>query len=369
MSRVFVLAAGNERGGGASHLVTYARALKASSSPLADNIVFVIAGDGYLRERLEPVAAHVEIINGAPRAAIAALTALLARHPEAHVHAHGPRWNLIASRASRAARRSWTATIHSHPKTDFLTSRWKSVVLPRLNRLALRRAAGLFVVHPQFAQLFPDKPCRFVPNAVEPVQLSQPKEFYRKQLRDRLNLAEDTLVAGTAARLDKVKDLDTMIRAFALLPADRHLAIAGDGPERDHLQALCRTLDVQDRVHFLGFIDDVHTFYAGLDVHVLSSISEGTPTSVLEAGWLRVPNVGTDIPGLTHLIVNDETGCTCPVGDAAALAAALSRVLDHPERAVAYAARFYDTVLPRFLPSRMVDAYFEGYETFFRERE
>lgn len=369
MRTVYVLAAGNERGGAASHLVTYAKALSAADVPHDVHVVFVVAGDGYLLDRIEPVAAELRKVSGDVRAAIRDLTRLLQSDSKVALHVHGPRWNMIGSRVARRLRRRWTSTIHSDPMQDFLTSRWKTLLYPRLNARALRSASGLFVVHPELSKRFPKKDCRFVPNAVEPVHLTAPNVVYRKQLRDQIGVDEGALVAGTAARLDKVKDIDTVIRAISLLPADRHFAVAGDGPERAHLEQLAAELGVQHRVHFLGFIERVHEFYAGLDVHVLSSLSEGTPSSVLEAGWLGIPNVGTAISGITHLIVDDDTGCTVPVGDAVAMAAAMSKVLTNPDRAHHYAERFAATVLPRFTPERMVAAYMDGYERFFGERE
>lgn len=369
MRRVYVLAAGNERGGAATHLVTFAQALVHTEVELKSQVTFLIAGEGDLYQRLIGVTDSLQRISGHAEQAVREASAILRADQGVALHAHGPRWNVIGSRVARRARCPWTSTIHSHPQLDYLTSKWKSVVLPSVHRRALRTAAGLFVVNLEFAPLFPGKTCRFVPNAVEPVRLPEPVGAYRQALRERLGVAEETAVVGVAARLDRVKDLDTMVQGVALLASTGvHLAVAGDGPERGHLEHLASELSVSDRVHFLGYIQDVDAFYAGLDAHVLTSRSEGTPSAVLEAGWIGIPNVGTDIPGLRHLIEDGETGALVPVGDAVALAAALSALLANPELGKQYAQRFADKVLPRYVPEKMVAAYFEGYETFFGER-
>lgn len=368
MRDVYVLAAGNERGGAATHLFSYARALTKSHLPNASRVTFLIAGEGDFASRLkglEPDGIRIRGVSGTGRKVIREVQDVLRETPGAALHSHGPRWNVLASRISKRVGCPWTSTIHSHPDLDFMASRWKSIVLPPMHRRALRFAAGLFIVNPDFAALFPGKPCRFVPNAVEPITLSEPRCVYKARLRQQLGISEHAPVIGVAARLDKVKDLGTLIRGVQLLQStDVHLAIAGDGPEREPLAQLADQLGIATRVHFLGFIPDVSPFYAGLDVHVLTSKSEGAPSAVIEAGWVGTPNVGTSIPGLVHLIEDGETGALVPVGDAVALAAAISGLLANPELAKMYTEQFVEKVLPRFLPEKMVSSYLEGYETF-----
>lgn len=368
MQQVYVLAAGNERGGAASHLVSYAKALANSTHPAATAVTFLIAGQGDLNSRfkeLEPHGVRVRRVSAESRRVVVEVSKILRETPGSGLHSHGPRWNVLAARIAKRVGCRWTSTIHSHPDLDFLASRWKTFILPRLHRRALRSAAGVFVVNPDFAALFPGKPCKFVPNAVEPIALPEPRAVYRSLLRQQLGVLDDVPVIGVAARLDKVKDLGTLIRAVKNLQSvNVHLAIAGDGPERDPLEHLAKDLGITDRVHFLGFISGVSQFYAGLDVHVLTSRSEGAPSAVIEAGWVGTPNVGTDIPGLVHLIDDGKTGALVPVGDAVALAGAISGLISNPELATSYTEKFAEKVLPKYLPEKMVSSYLEGYETF-----
>ncbi|MBX5437397.1 MAG: glycosyltransferase family 4 protein [Alicyclobacillaceae bacterium] len=361
MARVYVLAPGNERGGAATHLVTYARVLHRSGYSRA--IEFVMLGGGHLADHLRESCVGAHFLPAHPARAVSALAALLRQSSQpCLLHAHGPRANLLACLGAGASRRLWTSTVHSHPDQDFLASRWKSAVLPKVNRFCLQRAAGLFVVHPKLAECFPGKRTWFVPNAVPLEPLPDDHTYYRRRLRERLGIPADSAVVGVAARLDPVKDIGTTVRALAALDhAGVHLAIAGDGPERQRLEALAAALGVRDRVHFLGFVDNVQAFYAGLDVHVLSSLSEGTPSSLLEAGAAGVPNVGTDIPGITHLVSHGQTGMIVPVGDPVTLAATLDQLLKDPVRRRLLAERFAREVLPRFAPEQMLRAYVEGY--------
>ena len=70
--------------------------------------------------------------------------------------------------------------------------------------------------------------------------------------------------------------------AFAGLEG-AHLALVGDGPERERLESLARALGVASRVHFTGFLSELETVYPDLDLVVNSSRNEGTPVALIEA--------------------------------------------------------------------------------------
>lgn len=276
------------------------------------------------------------------------------------LHAHGPRLNILASFAARQTKRPWTTTIHSNPQLDFLGSRLKTRVYPALHLWRLKRASGIFTVNRYFEQLLPKRPIWFVPNAIETPKLASSVAQARQQIREQLGLSTDTKLIGIAARFDPVKNIPVLIRALHQLP-DIHLAIAGDGAQRVEIERLVAALNLRDRVHFLGFIANVGEFYAGLDVHVLPSQSEGMPSSLLEAGALSVPNVGSDIPGIRQLIEDGKTGLLAPVGDADGLATAVQRVVNDANLKDTLVRHFQAMVLPQYQPSRMVEAYLTGY--------
>ncbi len=289
-----------------------------------------------------------------------------AAHPVL-LHAHGPRMNVLAALAARGTGVPWTSTIHSDVYQDFLRKRWKSAVYPRLVLAALRSASGVFVVHPRFASFFPGKWTCPVPHALEVAPLPEPRQFHRQRLRARLGVGEDAVVIGIAARFDPVKDIVTAVRALRHLSPAVHLALAGDGPEREAILHTAAACGVTDRVHLLGFLDDVRPFYAGIDLHVLPSRSEGVPSALLEAGWFGVPNIGSDIPGVRYLVEDGVTGRCFPVGDDLALASVIDELVRHPEEARRLAERFRAEVLPRFTPDSMLRAYLDGYERLWRD--
>jgi glycosyltransferase involved in cell wall biosynthesis len=128
-------------------------------------------------------------------------------------------------------------------------------------------------------------------------------------------------------RLAPVKDYPTLLHAFARLPAEPRLTIAGSGPDEQPLRRLAAELGVASRVHFAGFQADIQPFLLAADGFVLSSLWEGLPVSVLEASASALPCVVTDGPGTREAILPSETGILAPVGDPAALAAAMSEIM------------------------------------------
>lgn len=138
----------------------------------------------------------------------------------------------------------------------------------------------------------------------------------------------DPPIVLTVGRLKRPKDFSTLLQAVALLRRGScRLLVAGDGPERDQLVAEARSLGIDGGVEFLGERDDIPTLLGACDVFVLSSRSEGMPMSVLEAMAAEMPVVATAVGGVPE-VVGEEAGSLVPAADAAALAAALARLLD-----------------------------------------
>jgi glycosyltransferase involved in cell wall biosynthesis len=145
-------------------------------------------------------------------------------------------------------------------------------------------------------------------------------------LRAAIGAAADDIVVGYAGRLVPVKDLPTLLRAFAsawrAVPSLR-LVLGGDGPLREELTALASALGVASRVQFLGWIEDLPRFYATLDLFALSSINEGTPVAVIEAMAAGRAVAATNVGGVPDVVEPGTTGMLVPSGDVNALAAAL----------------------------------------------
>lgn len=177
--------------------------------------------------------------------------------------------------------------------------------------------------------------------------------------------AEPTLVF--VGRIDPLKDLHTLLRAFALVLAElptARLRIFGGAPaggEWYHQECLdlVEELGIGEAVVFEGQSNAVSEAYAAGHVVVLSSISEGLPFTVIEAMACGRPNVGTEVGGVAEAI--GDTGLVVPPRRPAELAqACLTLLKDHDRRrALGKAAR--ERALEVFTIARAVDTFDEIY--------
>jgi len=137
-------------------------------------------------------------------------------------------------------------------------------------------------------------------------------------------------VIGTVARLTTQKSLHHLIDAMPTILAfrpDARLLIFGDGPLRARLSARARSRGIARAVTFAGFVPDVASAYASLDVFVLPSRNEGLPICLLEAMAMGIPIVGARVTGISDLVTDEQTGLTVPYGDPVAIARAVVRLL------------------------------------------
>jgi glycosyltransferase involved in cell wall biosynthesis len=137
-------------------------------------------------------------------------------------------------------------------------------------------------------------------------------------------------------RLSREKDHRTLMRALTLMPPERRwrLAIVGDGPERMALEAFARSNNLADRTIFVGYVVDQFDWMMRARVLVLPSLYEGLPCVIMEALACGTPVVCTDCPhGPREILEGGRYGTLVPVGDPAAMAAAIEAALDHiPDR-------------------------------------
>ncbi len=143
-------------------------------------------------------------------------------------------------------------------------------------------------------------------------------------------------VVATVGRLVAQKDMTTLLRAFAVLRAQRplRLAIIGDGPDRPGLTELAQQLGIARDTHFLGNRSRPWRYLKRADVFVMSSRFEGFGNTLVEAMAVGCPVVSTDCPGSSAYVLDGgRYGALVPIGDHLAMAAAIARTLDDPPAA------------------------------------
>jgi len=182
-----------------------------------------------------------------------------------------------------------------------------------------------------------------------------PDSSLRSSARRELGLNDEFLWLA-AGRLEPVKDYPTLLHAFAFLRGNPRLLVAGAGSLESELRRLAARLGIQRRVRFLGFQPDVKPWLRAADAFVLSSLWEGLPVGLLEAGACALPSVATDVPGSREVIVRGRTGRLAPSGSPVDLAQVMTAMMHsspRDRRIMGNLARLH--VTERFSLEAMID--------------
>ncbi len=179
----------------------------------------------------------------------------------------------------------------------------------------------------------------------------------RGRLRAELGLDTDVPLVGIVGRLVPIKRVDLFVEAMAILATKVRrirFAIVGDGESAPSIRALVRERGLDDRSSFLGWRADLAAIYGDLDVLVITSDSEGTPVSVIEALAAARPVVGTAVGGVPDLL-SGGAGILVPPRDPRAVADAVERLIASPDRAAALGATGRARAFPAYDISTLVE--------------
>lgn len=275
------------------------------------------------------------------------------------VHTHSGVWYKVSLAARMARVPRIIHTEHGRPSPDPAVGRF-------LDRLGSRRTDVVVAVSESAATLLRKEiattncDVRVILNGIDTSRFQPRPDTGR--LRGELGLPPATRIIGSVGRLEPLKGYDIMVRAFAHLlasgaTADVRLVIAGDGSERKNLQLLSERLGVAGRVHLLGWRNDLDDLLSAFSIFTMSSRSEGTSVSLLEAMSSGVCPVVTDVggnravlgPELAHRLVRSE--------DATALASDWESALMNEVCRRKDAARARQRVMTNHTARSMIDAY------------
>jgi glycosyltransferase involved in cell wall biosynthesis len=273
------------------------------------------------------------------------------------IDAHNPQsqlWALAAGLLARVPVR--VTTVHSQYLAEHGgTARGRAYeAVLRLNRLLGSRFVAVSEATRDYLRALgvPEARLSLIPNAVAPAEPAP--EGRAAVLGD---WPADSWVVGVVARLEPVKGVDDLLAAVAVLAPERprvRCLVVGDGRARAALEAQAARLQLDGRVRFTGFRDDVGALLSGLDAFCLPSHSEGLPFALLEACAHRLPLLVTGVGGMAALLDDGDTAHVVPPRDPAALADRLRAMADRPDEAAAMAARAHDLVRERFSLDAMV---------------
>lgn len=174
-----------------------------------------------------------------------------------------------------------------------------------------------------------DKAIQVIYNHIEECNFDKPEQ--RKRVLKEFGLQEDSILLVTTGLLIPRKNLHFVLKAFAKVDSNKAvLILIGEGPLHDSLQSLSKQLELEDKVIFTGWRDDVLEILAGCDLFVFSSRLEGLSNSILEAMACGLPCLVSDIQENREIITQSEQ--RFPVDQPEVLARMINEVFSSNEK-------------------------------------
>ena len=272
------------------------------------------------------------------------------------IHVHHP--DPMACLALRLSGYKGRVILHWH--SDILKQKTLLKFYAPLQRGLIRRADTIIGTTPVYLKESPylkdaqDKTVA-VPIGIEPITFD-PK--LAKEWKDRYPGKKLVVSIG---RLVPYKGYTYLIQACEHLDDNYQVLVVGDGPLMENLPGEVQEHGVQDRIKFLGYVEDneMHALLAACDLFVMSSIMKTEAFGIvqIEAMSLGKPVIATKVPesGVSWVNADGESGINVPIKDPAALAGAIQKICSNPDLHQIYAEGARKRFLENFTIDKMIE--------------
>ena len=310
-----------------------------------------------------PIGFVRDIAPGADAIAAAATARVVRRVRPSLVHAHSSKAGALARIARPAfARTPLVYTPHGYAFAGYFESEAERARF-RVAERALAPLASIVLCVCEAerrlaAQVGIERRTRMVHNGVPEPTPAPPHPALEA-------LSRRGPVVGVLTLLRRGKGIETLVDALPnLLDAhpDASVVVAGEGIDREPLEARARSRGVADALHLIGATDGPMPLLSAADVFVSASWAESFPYNVLEAMAAAVPVVATDVGGTREAIEHGLSGLLVPPRDPGALGRAIIDLLSDRERAARLAVEARARQQSLFTVDRMIDRTLQVYE-------
>jgi glycosyltransferase involved in cell wall biosynthesis len=193
-----------------------------------------------------------------------------------------------------------------------------------------------------------------------------PPDDVRREARLLWGVTDDAPLLGCVGVLLRDKGQDLLIRVLADLRSEfpqARLLLAGDGPDRSHLERLAKQLGLGDAVIFAGFVTAMEPVYSALDVFLFPSRFEGLGTSLLAAMSYAVPSVAFSTCAFGEIIEHGKSGLLAELGNETSLRNAAATLLRNPPIAKQIGDAARARIQSKFSAAKMVDEMLRVYDS------
>jgi glycosyltransferase involved in cell wall biosynthesis len=346
-----------------------------------DRATVLLFEDGPFRQRLERDGIAVDVLpapsgflsvqkeSGALDAlrAIPGLLSLMhqvARRAREYdlIFANSQKALIVAGLAALWAERPLVWNLHDILTADHFSSINRRLAVRVANACADRIIVNSRATQEAFAESGGDVTrCHVVYNGLDPSRFSPPDPNELKSLQEEIGLEDGTPVMGIFSRLAPWKGQHVLIDALTDLPSVHALLVGAAlfGGDETYVQSLRQRAaheGVADRVHFLGFRDDVPALMHLVDVVVHTSVAPEPFGRVIVEGMLtHTPVVATRAGGAREIINTGDTGLLVEPGDPSALSEALRTLLNNPLQAKTMAEAAHQKAQSTFSRAAMLE--------------
>ncbi|MBR7163826.1 MAG: polysaccharide pyruvyl transferase CsaB [Clostridia bacterium] len=371
--KVLHLIAGGDSGGAKTHLFSLLDKLKAKATVRVACLI-----DGVFYQELQDQNVDNVLFlqrNRFDLSVVSGIADMINQEEFDVFHVHGARANFVAEFVMKRINIPTVTTVHSDYLLDF-DEPVKKFFFTNLNKHALSKIPYHIAVSDNFKDMLIER--GFRANGIYTVYngmdfSSVPKEILSKEAYAKKHgfiYDKNKVYVGIAARFDAVKGVDVFIKAAGEV-LKRHknveFLIAGDGVDREKLEALAEKTGFSNAIRFLGFERDMYAFWNIIDINCLTSMCESFPYSMLEGAALGKPMVASRVGGIPSFIIDDETGYLFTSGDYKEMAEKLSVMLDNPALLLEMGKNIQERAITLFSSEKFAQDHMQIYESIIKD--
>lgn len=230
------------------------------------------------------------------------------------IHCHTPVGAMLTRLAARRARKNGTKVVYTaHGFHFYRGAPWMNWLLYYpVEHILARLTDVLITINKEDyhrAHKFKAGSVVYMPGVgIDVKKFSEPiSEEQRSKIRADIGVPEDAVMLLSVGELIKRKNHITVIRTLSQISNQAiHYCIAGDGEEQENLSVLASEMGMSNRIHLLGYRNDVCNLYQVADIFCFPSLQEGLPVALMEAMASGLPCIASRVRGNMELLNEDE---------------------------------------------------------------
>ncbi len=331
------------------------------------DVAVALGGDGTLRTKLESAGIYThsiaslgrDISTGKDAGSLKEIISIIKHRKPDILHMHSPKAAGLGSVAGRLLGvKSIIHTVHGwsfnedrplHQRALILFFSWLTMMFCHTTILLSKKEHSQALNFP-----WTKEKLLLIPLGIKPpifISIDGAKQAIAKAIgMPPVDFNKKTVI-GTIAELHPNKGLPYLIKAFSEVVQQYPqaiLVIIGNGQELTSLHMLIKEMKLEQNVFLAGYMDQAAEYLKAFNIFALSSLKEGLPYAILEAGTASLPVVATTVGGIPEIIEDMKSGVLVQPKNIRELSHAISFMIEHPEERRKYGATLKEKVLRDF---------------------